>query len=56
GGATKLFVELQVGSTMRLTQLTRRVAERLSPGAELRLGWEQQAAVVLKHAELESGL
>ncbi|MCP5013164.1 MAG: ABC transporter ATP-binding protein, partial [Aestuariibacter sp.] len=44
GGATELFVELQVGSTMRLTQLTRRVAERLSPGAELRLGWEQQAA------------
>ncbi|MCP4287555.1 MAG: ABC transporter ATP-binding protein [Gammaproteobacteria bacterium] len=56
GGATKLFVELQIGSTMRLTQLTRRVAERLSPGAELRLGWEQQAAVVLKHAELESEL
>ncbi len=56
GGATKLFVELQGGTTMRLTQLTCAAVERLSPGAELRLGWEQQAAVVLEHAELESGL
>lgn len=56
GGATKLFVELAGGATMRVTQLTRRATERLSPGAQLRLGWEQQAAVVLKHAELESEL
>ena len=56
GGATKLFVELQGGATMRVTQLTRAATERLSPGVELRLGWEQHAAVVLKHAELESEL
>jgi putative spermidine/putrescine transport system ATP-binding protein len=56
GGATKLFVELPGGATMRVTQLTRGAAERLRPGAELRLGWEQHAAVVLKHAELESAL
>lgn len=56
GGATKLFVELQGGATMRVTQLTRAATERLNPGAELRLGWEQHAAVVLKHAELESEL
>ncbi len=56
GGATKLFVELQSGDTMRLTQLTRSATERLSPGAEIRLGWEQHAGVVLTHAELESEL
>jgi putative spermidine/putrescine transport system ATP-binding protein len=56
GGATKLFVELAGGATMRVTQLTRSASERLSPGAELRLGWEQHAAVVLKHAELEGEL
>ncbi len=56
GGATKLFVELPGGAIIRVTQLTRGAAERLSPGAELRLGWEQHAAVVLKHAELEDTL
>ena len=56
GGATKLFVELPGGDTMRVTQLTRRATERLSPGAKLRLGWEQHAAVILKHAELEGTL
>ncbi len=56
GGATKLFVQLQNGATMRLTQLTRNATERLSPGAEIRLGWEQHAGVVLAHAELESEL
>jgi len=56
GGATKLFVELPNGATMRVTQLTRRARERLNPGADIRLGWEPQTAVVLKHAELESEL
>lgn len=56
GGATKLFVELPGGDTMRVTQLTRGAAERLTPGVEIRLGWEQHAAVVLKHAELEDTL
>ena len=56
GGATKLFVELPGGATLQVTQLTRSASKRLIPGAELRLGWEQHAAVVLKHAEVESGL
>jgi putative spermidine/putrescine transport system ATP-binding protein len=56
GGVTKLFVELPGGATMRVNQLTRGAAERLSPGADVRLGWEQHAAVVLKHAELETEL
>jgi len=56
GAATKMFVELPGGAMLRLTQLTRGATERPSPGDPLRLGWEEHVAVVLKHAELESGL
>jgi len=56
GAATKMFVELPGGETLRLTQLTRAARERPKPGAMLRLGWEVHSAVVLKHAELESDL
>ena len=56
GAATKMFVELPGGATLRLTQLTRAARERPAPGQTLRLGWEEHAAVVLKHAELESDL
>jgi putative spermidine/putrescine transport system ATP-binding protein len=56
GGATKLFIELPGGETLRLTQLTRAATERPTPGSTLRLGWDEQAAVALKHAELESDL
>lgn len=56
GGATKLYVDIDGGANMQVTQLTRIASQRLDQGASVRLGWDPEATVVLRHEELEGEL
>ncbi len=56
GGATKLYVDIDGGAQMQVTQLTRIASQRLESGSTVRLGWAPEATVVLRHEELESEL